>query len=214
MTDLLQVPLPRVALIDANVLFAPRLCDLFMHLHLEGAIRIHWTSAINEEWTRNAALKTAGDTAGIYRRRDAMTNAIPGWEVSSYDTFLDRCTGVDAKDRHVSAAALKLRREEDDDVALVTENIRHFPAVDFEGSGVHPVTPSVFLRMLHREEPTLVVSVAERCRTKLRSVPRSQEEYVALLMKLGCELAQDLGHAWDVPCLVRLADGTLIYRED
>ena len=161
-------PLPRVVLVDANVLFAPRLCDLFVHLHIDGVIRIHWTAAINEEWTRNAAAKTRGDPAGIHRRLVGMTTAVPDWEVSKYDRFIEALDGVDDKDRHVSAAALA----------------------------------------------AAVLHTVEACRTKLRAPPRSREEYVAVLMTLGCDLAHDLGRVWKVDCPVRMPDGSLVYLED
>lgn len=44
---------PRVALIDANVFFAPRVRDLVMHLHAQELINAHWTKEIEAEWTRN-----------------------------------------------------------------------------------------------------------------------------------------------------------------
>src|SRR5882757_6743074 len=50
-------PLPRIVLVDANIFFAPRLRDLFMHLHEAEALSIHWTREIEDEWARNVALK-------------------------------------------------------------------------------------------------------------------------------------------------------------
>ncbi|WP_349745284.1 hypothetical protein [Roseateles cavernae] len=214
MAGRLYESIPRVALIDANVFFAPRLCDLFVHLHLEGVIRIHWTSEIDDEWTRNAILKSSSGAAGIYRRRDGMRGAIPDWEVTGYEVHTDRFDGVHPKDRHVAAAAFKLRGDEEDNVVLVTENLKDFPPEAFGATGVLLATPSDFLRNLYREERDIVLSVAEHCRAKLKSPPRTQEGYVGVLMKLNCELGRDLGHAWGVACPVRLANGTLVYRDE
>jgi hypothetical protein len=36
--------LPRIVLVDANIFFAPRLLDVFMHLHEAEALSIHWTA--------------------------------------------------------------------------------------------------------------------------------------------------------------------------
>ena len=44
--------LSRIVLVDANVFFAPRMRDLFMHLHEAEVIYVHWTKAIEEEWAR------------------------------------------------------------------------------------------------------------------------------------------------------------------
>lgn len=48
---------PRVALIDANVFFAPRMRDLVMHLHAEELINLHWTREIESERTRNGGVR-------------------------------------------------------------------------------------------------------------------------------------------------------------
>jgi len=206
--------LPRVVLVDANVLFAPRLCDLFVHLHIDGVIRIHWSAAINDEWTRNAAAKTRGDPAGIQRRLQGMIGAVPDWEVSHYDRFIDAFAGVDAGDRHVSAAALALQEREGHEVVLVTENLKHFPLTEMSRRGVQPMSSSEYLHRLFDEDGVAVLRVAEACRTKLRAPPRTREDYVAVLMTLGCDLAYDLSKAWKVTCPVRLQDGSLVYLED
>ncbi len=209
----IALTLPRLALIDANVFFAPRLCDLFMHLHIAGLIRIRWTAAINEEWTRNAALKSASDPAGIHRRLAGMVAAIEDWEVSGYEPYFGRALGVSPSDVHVAAAAIKLAKDECETTSLVTDNIRHFPVASFSGTDVIPITPSDFLRSLYREDAFAVLTVAEECRTKLKRSPPTQEQYVAILMKHRCLLAHDLATAWDVACPMRLPDGTLQYDD-
>jgi hypothetical protein len=56
-------PLPRIVLVDANIFFAPRLRDLFMHLHEAEALSIHWTrekalARLNREM--NSSNRSAG----------------------------------------------------------------------------------------------------------------------------------------------------------
>ena len=143
-----------------------------------------------------------------------MIGAVPDWEVSHYDRFIDAFAGVDAGDRHVSAAALALQEREGHEVVLVTENLKHFPLTEMSRRGVQPMSSSEYLHRLFDEDGVAVLRVAEACRTKLRAPPRTREDYVAVLMTLGCDLAYDLSKAWKVTCPVRLQDGSLVYLED
>ncbi len=95
-------PLPRIVLVDANIFFAPRLRDLFMHLHEAEALSIHWTREIEGEWTRNVVVKQGADPEDLQRCLRGMRDAAEDWEVSGYTKYTDRFESVDAKDRHVA----------------------------------------------------------------------------------------------------------------
>lgn len=206
--------IPRIALIDANVFFSPRLGDLFVYMHVEEVIRIHWTDEIAEEWTRNAIATSKKDPSGVKRRLEGMMKAVPDWQVANFIDFLPLVEETDSKDRHVAAAALKLAADEGDDVVLVTDNLQDFPIASLARHQVTPISSSDYLRRLYLEEPLAVVQIAEACRTKLQAPARTRLEYVALLMRLGCSLAHDLAQAWDVECPDRTPDGSLTYRSD
>ena len=62
---------PRIVLLDADVFFAPRMRDLFMHLREKEILHLHWTRPIEKEWTRNVVAKQAAD-------RDAIENCLRG----------------------------------------------------------------------------------------------------------------------------------------
>ena len=68
--------LPRIVLVDANVFFAPRMRDLFMHLHEAEVIYVHWTKAIEEEWARNVVAKQNADPAAIQACVMGMRDAL------------------------------------------------------------------------------------------------------------------------------------------
>jgi hypothetical protein len=100
--------LPRVILVDANIFFAPRLRDLFMHLHEAEVLSIHWTREIEGEWTRNVIVKQGADPEDLQRCLRGMRDAAEDWEVAGFEKHIDRFESVDVKDRHVAAAAYKL----------------------------------------------------------------------------------------------------------
>lgn len=208
---------PRVVLIDANVFFAPRMRDLVMHLHADELINVQWTSEIESEWTRNVVKKQDADAEGIQECLRGMRAAVPGWEVTGYEKHVDQFEAVDAKDRHVAAAAYKLSLDDwpGQPVALVTKNIKDFPAKAFEGTQVTRFALGAYVDALYAAEPVRVLKVAESCRKKLKHPPLDKERYVAVLMNHGCAgLAGALAQAWSVECPLVAKDGTLYYESD
>ena len=65
-----------------------------------------------------------------------MRDAAEGWEVAAYERYVARFDSVDEKDRHVAAAAFKLSLAvwPGRKVALVTNNVKDFPAQVFDGT--------------------------------------------------------------------------------
>ena len=164
-------------MVDANVFFAPRLRDLFMHLHEAEIINVHWTKAIEAEWTRNVVAKQGADRADIQTCLQGMRDAAEGWEVAGYEKYVGQFDAVDEKDRHVAAAAYNLSLEEwpGRPVALVTRNIKDFPLSAFEGSHVTRFSMSEYLDALYAELPEEVLTVIEGCRKKLKAPKVSKE---------------------------------------
>lgn len=117
--------LPRVVLVDANIFFAPRMRDLFMHLHEAQAISVHWTKEIEKEWTRSVVGKQDADAHAIQACLHGMREAAQDWEVTGYKKYVEQFEPVDQKDRHVAAAAYKLSLDDwpGQPVALVTKNV-------------------------------------------------------------------------------------------
>jgi hypothetical protein len=208
---------PRVVLIDANVFFAPRIRDLVMHLHAAEIINVQWTREIESEWSRNVVAKQDADVEGIQECLRGMRDAVPGWEVTGYEKHAAKFEAVDAKDRHVAAAAYKLSLDDwpGQAVALVTKNVKDFPAKAFEGTQVTRYPLGAYVDALHAAEPEAVVKVADSCRRKLKHPPIDKERYVGVLMSHGCVgLANALAVAWSVECPIVAKDGTLYYASD
>ena len=130
--------LPRIVLVDANVFFSPRLRDLVMFLHAAEAINVHWTKEIEAEWSRNVVAKQDAKAEGIQACLQGMRGAVDGWEVNGYAKHAAKFEAVDAKDRHVAAAAYKLSLDDwpGQKVALLTKNVKDFPSHAFAGTQV------------------------------------------------------------------------------
>jgi hypothetical protein len=211
-------PVPRVALIDANVFFSPRMRDLVMQLRELEIIQIHWTKTIEDEWTRNVVEKQGADPEGIQACLAGMRDATDGdWEVQGYERYEDQFEAVDSKDRHVAAAAHKLSLDNwpGQPVALVTRNIRDFPQAAFDTTEVKRYSMAQYLESLCAEEPELVIEAIELCRTKLREPPFSKAEYVTLLVRNGCQsLAETMAALWRVDCPSLEKDGTLKHTSE
>lgn len=208
---------PRVVLIDANVFFAPRMRDLVMHLHAEELINIHWTKEIEAEWARNVVAKQDADAEGIQACLRGMRDAVDGWEVTGYAKHVPKFETVDPKDQHVAAAAYKLSLDDwpGQPVALVTKNVKDFPATAFADTQLTRYCLSGYIDALYAAEPERVIKVAEGCRKKLKAPTLDKERYVAVLMTHKCVgLAQGLAKAWGVECPVVDKDGTLYYESD
>lgn len=210
-------PLPRIVLVDANVFFSPRLRDLVMFLHAAEVINVHWTKEIEAEWSRNVVAKQDVEAEAIQTCLRGMRDAVDGWEVNGYAKHETNFEAVDAKDRHVAAAAYKLSLDDwpGQKVALLTKNVKDFPAQAFAGTQVTRHSLSGYIDALYAAEPAMVAKVAEACRKKLKHPPLTRERYVAVLMSHGCGgMAQALSELWSVECPKVAKDGTLFYGSD
>ncbi len=188
-----------------------------MHLHAEELINVHWTKEIEAEWTRNVVPKQAADADGIQACLRGMRDAVDGWEVTGYAKHLPQFEAVDPKDQHVAAAAYKLSLDDwpGQPVALVTKNVKDFPAHAFTDTKVTRYSLSDYIDALYAAEPERVSKVAESCRKKLKAPTLDKERYVAVLMTHKCVgLAHGLAMRWGVECPVAGKDRTLYYEAD
>ena len=191
-----------IVLIDANALFAPRQRDLLIHLHVAGVLLAHWTIGIEREWTKAAIRKSNVDAKSIEACQVGMRLAVPSWEVEGYEGHIDRFPTVDAKDRHVAAAAYKLSLDEGNvPVVLLTNNIKDFPTEAFFGTPITVCRPGDYIDYLFSLYPSRVMDVASSCRHKLIRPPYEPARYLEVLVAIGClNLATALSKLWDCPC--------------
>lgn len=113
------------AVLDSNVLVPMPLCDTLLRLAEEPAMyRPLWSNLILQEVGRVLEHDFGYTQAQVKRRIDAMTTAFPEACVSIPKHLPSSLDGIpDENDRHVLAAAIRGHAN-----AIVTNNVKHFPA--------------------------------------------------------------------------------------
>lgn len=139
-----------VTLADANILISRTLRDYFVYAAKLGALDIHWSDDILDETTRNLIDKfdfTQEDAEVLVDRLSAyIPTALV--EVKKRDQTRVAKVEMDAKDRHVLAAALSADAE-----LLLTQNVRHFPRQWMSKRGIELIDAGTLLTRLAAEYP-------------------------------------------------------------
>lgn len=168
-----------VALLDACVLVPVSLADTLMRLAEAELYRPIWSQEILAE-TRAAILDVHPDIdAGRVDARLRSMNetfedaCVEGWEPLAAGLVLP-----DDNDRHVVAAAIRGRAE-----AIVTNNVRDFPAEVLDEFGLHAVTPNDFLLDQLDLAPGTVLGVLRRQAADARRPPLSIDDVLTSLSK-------------------------------
>lgn len=171
-----------VTLADANILFSRTLRDYFVYAAKLGALNIHWSEAILDEATRNLIGKFAFTPEDAEVLVDRLSAYIPTAlvEVKKRDETRVAKVEMDAKDRHVLAAALSAKAE-----ALLTQNTRHFPREWMAKRGIELIDAGTLLTRLAAGYPDIL---REAHRLGVNSRPQSEEQVFAILVdQIGLE---------------------------
>jgi predicted nucleic acid-binding protein len=186
---------PKVAVLDANVLYPASLRDLLLQLAFAGLYQARWSLTIEEEWTRNLLLARPDLARQIERTRIVMRAAIPNALVSDYERLIAQLVLPDPNDRHVLAAAIEAEAE-----AVVTFNTRDFPQAYLSPHGLVAQHPDMFLADFCRSQPAECLAAVSLCVTRLRKPPVAAGHYLSALRRLQlAETADFLEHnlsAW------------------
>ncbi len=140
-----------IAVLDTCVLAPMPLCDTLLRLAEDPAFYIpRWTDDILRE-LRSTLLRMGYAEAQASRRITAMETAFDEAKVTGYECLVASMTN-DAKDRHVLAAAVRCGAH-----AIITNNVRHFPAVSVKPYDIAVLTPDDFLiHQFHLNEELLL----------------------------------------------------------
>lgn len=167
-----------VVLADAIILFSRTLRDYFLYAADAGAIEIHWSQLILDEMSRNMRdrLGLAQDATDRLEQlmNDYLEYALV--EVSHDDVEIVAEVAMDAKDRHVLAAALSAEAD-----ILVTENTRHFPRAWMTEHGIELLTATQLLARLIEQFPDKIRRAHDK--TVLYS-PKPEADVLATLDKI------------------------------
>jgi len=139
--------------LDACVLVPMPLCDTLLRLAEEPALyRPLWSDPILEEVARVLRARLALTAEQVARRIGVMQKAFPEAIVGIPEGFTDGIHGIDAKDRHVVAAAVLARAN-----AIVSLNQKHFPSYHLDPYLILLQTPNSFLVHQFHLNPDLIL---------------------------------------------------------
>jgi predicted nucleic acid-binding protein len=175
-----------VVLADANTLFSRTLRDYLLYAADEGAIEVHWSQQILAEMSRNLR-KNLGFSHDSTARLELLMNDYIEYalvEVDPVHLTAVEAVEMDAKDRHVLAAALSA----DADI-LLTDNIKDFPAQWMSEQGIELLTAGQLLTRLAEDFPDKMRAAHEK------TVHYSPKPEAAVLATLEVTAGKDAADA-------------------
>ncbi len=179
-----------VALADANVLIPRTLRDYVVYAAKAGAVQLHWSQLILNEMSRNLIAKfgfTVDDAAELELR---LTEYLPQAliEVRRRDVDAVATVEMDAKDRHVVAAALSAKA-----TIVVTDNTRHFPTDWLAKRRIELFTPGQLLTRLAADHPDALRTAH---RLAVVNSPKTEDAILATLTaQIGDEASDKVRRA-------------------
>ena len=166
------------ALLDTCVLYPAHLRDTLLRLAERELYVPRWSFHIRQELIRNIIERGVSEVA-VTRLLDSMLEAFPEADVMGYESLIESMT-CQEKDRHVLAAAVRAKTP-----ALVTFNIRDFPAASVEKFGVEVVHPDDFLLDLLDLAPRIVIDDLHAQAARNRREPQTWSALLDVLERAG-----------------------------
>lgn len=170
---------PRIVIYDACVLYPAPLRDLLMRLALPGLFRAHWTQRIQDEWSRNLLEQRPDLTPEkIAATRELMERALPEACLYEYEAYAVGICLPDEDDQHVLAAAIAAKAH-----AIITRNVRDFPASVLRPLGVAVLTPDMFIMQWATAMPEFVLQAVKEQHKSLLRPPKTWGQFVEILQR-------------------------------
>lgn len=166
------------AILDANTLYPMLVRDLLLSLATAGLYHARWTTAIHGEWTRNLAKDRPDLAPRLPEIVAAMDSAVPDCLVENYEPLIDCIALPDDNDRHVVAAAIAGHAD-----AIVTFNIKHFPADVLLSHGIEGQHPDDFVMNQLQLQELVAINAIKKMRARWKNPERSAADLIAALEK-------------------------------
>jgi len=126
--------------LDACVLFPPRLRDTLLRAAEVDLYQFRWTNEILDEVQRSLVARGHATHYQAQKLVDAIRAAFSQSNVLEYAQLISSMTN-DLKDRHVAAAAVAANAQ-----VIVTSNLGDFPDAALTPFGIEVQSPDAFLR--------------------------------------------------------------------
>jgi hypothetical protein len=169
---------PEVVVLDACVLYPLPLRDTLLRAARQNLYAVRWSKRILDEVARNLIKDQRASPEQTVNLIDAMTRAfedaeIPEAEIAALEPEMTN----EPADRHVLAAAVA----SDDANAIVTANLRHFPAAACAPFRIEVIHPDVFLCDLYERAPTRVRDALDQQAADLSRPPMTVDDVLERL---------------------------------
>jgi predicted nucleic acid-binding protein len=174
------------AVIDANVLYSSYLRDLLLELGREGLFEPRWSKEILKEVQRALVKKFPGTEAQQSHKVTLLNRAAPSAMIDDHLHLVDGLVSTDPKDRHVLAAAIRAQSG-----ALVTFNVKHFPADMFETYGIELLNPDDFLFDLADLNESHFVRVVSQVISNYARPALTVTDFASVMYKSQCPKIAD-----------------------
>lgn len=177
------------AVLDANVLYPNLLRDILLSLAAAGLYHARWTEKINEEWSRNLAADRPDIAPKIGALLEQVNRAVPDCLIEGYEYLIAGLVLPDPDDRHVLAAAIVGHAD-----AIVTANLKDFPAEALDKYGVEVQHPDDFIMNQLELRPFDALEVVKQVRLRRRKPPCSVLEMIDMIERNGLPQAAQYLH--------------------
>jgi len=156
--------------LDACVLFPASLRDTLLRAAEHDLYQPRWSRDILEELRRSLVEHGKSDSIHAQRLIDTLREAFDDAEVWGYEHLIKDMPNHPL-DRHVLAAAVASQAD-----AIVTLNVKDFPAESARSLGLQVQTPDVFLMRLFDEAPRIMEQITEEQAAFLRNPPMTIDD--------------------------------------
>lgn len=164
---------------DACVLYPAPLRDILLQLATTDLFRARWTARIHDEWTRNALKNNPTiRPETLNRTRELMDSHVRDALVVDYEYLEPQLSLPDNDDRHVLAAAIHGRAN-----AIVTFNLKDFPADRLAPHGIEAINPDDFLMDIWDLDKAKMLESLQTVRARLKNPPLTADEYIELVQR-------------------------------
>lgn len=168
-----------IVLLDACVLFPAPLRDFLMNLALLDVFLARWTNEIHAEWIPNVLeMRPDLTETQLNRTKDLMNRNIRDCLVENYEHLIETVNLPDENDRHILAAAIKVKAE-----YILTFNLKDFPKSILQNYGIEAISPDNLLSELFETEKENICLAFERQLKSLKNPPKTADELFEILEK-------------------------------
>jgi len=161
--------------LDSCVLYPMYLRDTLLRADEAGLYRVHWSQEILDGALRNLVANQKMQIQQVNRLEVQINRAFPDAMLNVTDRLIPYMDNHEG-DRHVLAAALIAKAH-----VIVTENLKHFPAVVLSQYQVEAQSADQFLTYLHDLFPQEIRQVLQTQASDLKKPPLSVTDLLNVL---------------------------------